>query len=269
MSDAPSDVRFAATPAGPIAYVRRGAGAPLLLIMGVGGHHGVWGEAFLDRLATRFDVVAMDNRGIGQSVRAEDGMSLDDLADDAVAVMNHLGWEAAHVMGISMGGAIAQVLALSDRDRVRSLVLGCTWAEGSDTWAPGVHKLVEASAAEDAATAGRLMFEANVSPGFAAGPGRLEEFLDVAAAVKVPGPVIGLQMNAAIVHDAAAGLASLDLPTLVIHGTADDVIKHEAGERLAAVVPGATLDLWDGVGHLFFWEQPERAADAVIKHALG
>lgn len=268
MADTP-DVQIAETPAGPLAYVRRGSGAPLLLVMGVGGHHGVWSEAFLDALAASFDVVAFDNRGIGDSMWAEPGMTLADLAGDAAAVMDHLGWESAHVMGISMGGAIAQVLALSHPERVRSLVLGCTWAEGSDAWAPGIGKLVEAAQADDAETAGRLMFEANVSPTFAAEPGRLEEFLAVAGATKVPGPVIGLQMNAAVVHDASARLAELAAPTLVVHGTADDVIKHQAGERLAAAIPGARLELWEGVGHLFFWEQPERAAEAVRTHALG
>lgn len=264
-----TDLKIADTPAGPLAYVRRGSGAPLLLIMGVGGHHGVWSEAFLDELATSFDVVAFDNRGIGESMWAEPGMTLDDLAGDARAMLDHLGWESAHVMGISMGGAIAQVLALAHPARVRTLTLGCTWAEGTDAWAPGIGKLAEAATSDDAETAGRLMFAANVSPAFAAKPGRFEEFAEVAGSVKVPGPVVLLQMNAAVVHDSSARLGELTMPTLVLHGTADDVIKHEAGERLAAAIPGARLDLWEGVGHLFFWEQPERAAAAVTAHALG
>lgn len=264
---AAADVLFAPSPSGELAYVRRGAGAPLLLIMGVAGHHGIWSEAFLDALGAHFDVVAFDHRGIGQSFRAEVGMTLDDMAGDAAAVMDHVGWGDAHVMGISMGGAIAQVLALAHPERIRTLTLGCTWAEGSDAWAPGIGKLVEAGMAPDPLTAGRLMFEANVSPTFAAEPGHLEEFLTVAGSVRVPSPVVGLQMNAAIVHDSTAQLGSLAMPVLVIHGSVDDVIKHEAGERLAAAIPGATFELWDGVGHLFFWEQPERAASAVIAHA--
>jgi pimeloyl-ACP methyl ester carboxylesterase len=113
------------------------------------------------------------------------------------------------------------------------------------------------------------MFAANVSPAFAAKPGRFEEFAEVAGSVKVPGPVVLLQMNAAVVHDSTSRLGELTMPTLVLHGTADDVIKHEAGERLAAAIPGARLELWEGVRHLFFWEQPERAAAAVTAHALG
>lgn len=264
-----AQIQFAQAADGPLAYVRRGEGPPLLLVMGVAGHHRMWGEEFLAALAEQFDVVAFDNRGIGESFRAASGFTLDDLAADAVAVMDHVGWDSAHVVGISMGGAIAQLVALDHPARVRTLTLGCTWAEGSDAWAPGVGKLAEAATSGDAATAARLMFEANVSPGFAAESGHFKEFTEIAGSVKVPGPVVLMQMNAAIAHDTTSRLGSLERPTLVVHGTADDVIKHEAGERLAAAIPGATLDLWDGVGHLFFWEQPQRAADAIAAHALG
>lgn len=268
-----TEIQYADTPAGRFAYVRsapaEGPGEPLLLIMGVAGHHRMWSEAFIARLAERFDVVAFDNRGIGSSFRAEAGFTLDDLAGDAAAVLDHLGWGSAHVMGISMGGVIAQELVLAHPERVRTLTLGCTWPDPADVWAPGVGKLAEAATSGDAALAAQLMFEANVSPAFAAESGRFEEFGTVAGSVKVPGPVVLMQMQAAAAHDALSRLVEVTAPTLVIHGTADDIILASAGERLAAAIPRATLDLWDGVGHLFFWEQPDRAAEAVTKHALG
>lgn len=273
MTETTSPVLYADTAAGPLAYVRRGpadgSGEPLLLVMGVAGHHLVWSEGFLAGLAERFDVVAFDNRGIGSSFRAEAPFTVGDLAADAVGVLDHLGWDSAHVVGISMGGVISQELALTHPERVRSLVLGCTWPGPGETWAPGVGKIAEAASSGDPVKAARLMFEANVSPTFAAEPGRFEEFTQVAAAVKVPGPVVLLQMQAAAAHDALDRLPALAVPTLVVHGTTDDVILSSAGERLAALVPDAKLDLWDGVGHLFFWEQPDRAAAAVTAHALG
>lgn len=268
-----TEIQYADTRAGRLAYVRsapaEGQGEPLLLIMGVAGHHRMWSETFIARLAERFDVVALDNRGIGSSFRAEAGFTLADLADDAAAVLDHVGWDSAHVLGISMGGAIAQVLVLAHPERVRTLTLGCTWPDPADAWAPGVGKLAQAATSGDAALAAQLMFEANVSPAFAAESGRLEEFGSVAGSVKVPGPVVLMQMQAASAHDALGRLAEVSVPTLVIHGTADDIILATAGERLAAAIPRASLDLWDGVGHLFFWEQPDRAAEAVTKHALG
>ncbi|MDO7868815.1 alpha/beta fold hydrolase [Nocardioides jiangxiensis] len=260
------EIQFAPTPAGDLAYVRRGSGSPLLLVMGVAGHHRMWSEEFLDALAEEHDVVAFDNRGIGQSFRAEPGFTLDDLAADAVAVLDHLGWETAHLMGISMGGAIAQVVALTHPGRVRTLVLGCTWPDGDDAWAPGVTKLADAANAGDALSSARLMFEANVSPACAAVPGRFEAFCEDAAAVKVPGPVILMQMGAAIAHHASDRLTGLALPTLVVHGTVDDVIKVEAGQRIADLVPDAGLALLEGVGHMFFWEAPSRSAEVVLAH---
>jgi len=261
-------IEYAETPEGPLAYVRRGSGEPLLLVMGVAGHHGMWGQAFLDGLAELFDVVAYDHRGIGESHRA-DPFTIPDLVGDAVAVLDHLGWDSAHVMGISMGGVVAQELALRMPGRVRRLVLGCTWPDPTDAWAPGVGKLAEAASSGDLTTAARLMFEANVSPAFAAEAGHFDDFTAAAAAVRVPGPVVFMQMRAAAAHDARDGLTSLKAPRLVLHGSADDVILTAAGKRLAALVPDARLEVWDGVGHLFFWEKPERAAEAVGAHLLG
>jgi len=265
-----TDVHYAQTPAGPLAYVRHGAGEPLLLVMGVAGHHRMWSQEFLDRLGERFDVVAFDHRGIGSSVRAEEQFTIPDLAADALAVMDQVGWDTAHAMGISMGGTVAQELALKEPERVRTLVLGCTWpgpVEGRP-WGQAVGDLATAASSGDPLIAARLMFEANVSAGFAAEPGRFEEFARVAGSIRVPGPVVLMQMVAASDHDATDRLDSLDVPTLVLHGTGDRVIRCEAGEALADLIPDADLELWPEVGHLFFYEQPERAASSVTEHCL-
>jgi 3-oxoadipate enol-lactonase len=263
-----SELEYADTPAGPLAYLRRGQGEPLLLIMGVAGHHRVWGSEFVDRLSERFDVVAYDHRGIGKSVRADEAFTIPDLAADAAAVLDHLGWDSAHVMGHSMGGTIAQELALAHPERVRTLTLASTWGGPGETWGPGVAALAAAGGGGDPETIVRGTFAANVSAGFAAGPGAFEQFAETIAAYRIPGPVVLMQMQAAAVHDALDRLDRLGTRTLVIHGTADEIVVRSAGERLAVHIPGAELELLDGVGHLPFWEQPDRSADLVIKHAL-
>jgi pimeloyl-ACP methyl ester carboxylesterase len=268
-----SELGYAEAPGGRLAYLRRGDGEPLLLIMGVGGHHRMWSEPFLAALAEDFDVVAFDHRGIGSSARADSEFAIADLSDDAAAVMDHLGWESAHVMGISMGGTVAQDLALRHPDRVRRLVLGCTWGgpgveEDENVWGPSVALLAQAGESGDLEAAARLMFAANVSPTFAAEPGRFEEFAEVAGSVTVPGPVIMMQMFAAAAFDAGDRLGDLDVPTLVVHGSVDEVILASAGKRLAGLIPGSRLEVFDQVGHLFFWEQPERAATVVASHLL-
>jgi pimeloyl-ACP methyl ester carboxylesterase len=264
-----SNLEYADTPAGPLAYLRSGQGEPLLLIMGVAGHHRVWSDRFIERLAERFDVVAYDHRGIGRSARADTAFTIPDLAEDAAAVLDHLSWDSAHVMGHSLGGTIAQELALAHPDRIRTLTLASTWGGPGETWGPGVLALAQAGTGGDPETIVRGTFAANVSARFAAGAGTFEAFAKTIATYRIPGPVVLLQMEAAAAHDALARLGELDHKTLVIHGTADEIIVRSAGERLSVQIPGAELELFDGLGHLFFWEQPDRSAELIIKHALG
>ncbi|KAA1419696.1 alpha/beta fold hydrolase [Nocardioides humilatus] len=232
----------------------------------------MWSEPFLAGLAEHFDVVAFDHRGIGRSRRVDGDFSVADLAGDAVAVLDAVGWETAHVLGASMGGAVAQELVLAHPERVRRLVLCCTWAGPEDaagaTW--GLHQpnFVASATCGERALAIDLMVEANLSSPFSAGEGRHEEFAAAATSVRVPGPVTVAQMRAAQAHDARDRLAGVATPTLVLHGTVDTVVLREAGERLAALIPGAALELFDGAGHLLFWEQPDRAAAAVTAHLL-
>lgn len=261
-----TDLQYAETAAGRLAYRRRGSGEPLLLLMGVAGHHGMWGEPFLAGLAEHFDVVAVDQRGIGSSARADAPFTLGDLAKDAVAVLDRLGWENAHVLGISLGGMVAQHVALDRPDRVRTLVLGCTQPDLTTT-GPAVTALADAASSGDPDTAARLLFAANVSPTFAAEPGRLRAFTETALSVRVPAPVVLLQLQASAAHDTVDRLSGLTVPTLVLHGTEDEIILAAGGERLAALIPGARLELVRGAGHLFFWEAPDLAVEAVVRHA--
>jgi pimeloyl-ACP methyl ester carboxylesterase len=272
--DTAEQIEYAATPAGQLAYTRRGSGEPLILIQGLAGHHGMWGEPFLSALAGRLDVVAFDHRGIGTSTRADEQFTLVDLADDTVAVMDHLGWDSAHVLGISMGGAIAQEVALRHPDRVRRLVLGCTSPgpgddHGVPVGGPGIGAFGEAVASGDPAVAARIMYAANVSAAFAGEPGHFEEFDQASRSVRVPAPVVMMQVAAAFGHDAIDRLPSLTTPTLVMHGTEDAIMLRSAGEWLASLIPDAKLELVEDAGHLFYWEQPERSAELVTEHLLG
>jgi 3-oxoadipate enol-lactonase len=111
-------------------YERAGSGEPLLMIQGMSGTHVAWGEPFLAPLREAFDVIAFDNRGIGLSAPIDGPFTIVDMAEDAAGLMDELGIESAHVVGISMGGMIAQDLALAHPDRLRSLTLGCTYSGG-------------------------------------------------------------------------------------------------------------------------------------------
>jgi pimeloyl-ACP methyl ester carboxylesterase len=250
-------------------YERRGDGEPLLLIQGMTGHSLHWGEPLLEALERHFELVLYDHRGVGRSAPYASPFTIADLATDAGALLEALEIERAHVLGISMGGMVAQELALASPERVLTLTLGATYCGG-----PGsrftddrvVNDLAMAILSGDAERKMRAGWNFNVSTSFATGEGNFERFSEVAAAYPVPVPMIMAQVQAIMAHDTSSRLGEIAAPTLVVHGTADQMLDASNGELVASLIPGARLELLDGVGHLFFWEQPEHTARLIAEH---
>ncbi len=119
------------TPGATLLYTRSGTGPPVLLIQGVGVVGNGWAPQ-VEELSDRFTLVSFDNRGIGGSINDDGRLTIEDMAADALAVVDALGFERFHVVGHSMGGVIAQALALSAPGRITSLAFLCTFAKGSD-----------------------------------------------------------------------------------------------------------------------------------------
>ncbi len=252
-------------------YERAGEGEPLLLIQGMSANHLAWGRPFSSLLQRDFDVIAFDNRGIGLSRPVTEAFTIAEMAADTAALLDALGIERAHVLGISMGGMIAQALALAYPERLRSLTLGCTYCggEGSQLMDPAdFQSLVEAMASGDQDRVFRAMYELNLSPGFRAEESRYDEFAAMAAALPAPRETIGLQVQAIAAHDTSARLPGLTTPTLVIHGTVDRVLGYPNGQLIASLIPGVRLETYEDVGHMFWWERPERSAELIRQHAL-
>ena len=253
-------------------WERTGSGEPLLLIQGMSGTHLSWGRPFLSLLERDFDCVVFDNRGIGNSGQAAGPFTIADLATDALTVMDAAGLDTAHVLGISMGGMTAQELALAAPDRLRSLTLGCTYpgGEGSSLLDPADGQvLLEAMASGNLDTVFKAMYEINLSPDFRAEESRFADFTAMASALPARQATVQLQLQAVVGHSAQERLAEIAAPTLVVHGTVDRMLPALNGELIAALVPGAELELLDDVGHMYWWEQPERAADLLRERALG
>lgn len=253
-------------------YERAGSGEPLLLVMGMAGTHRSWGRPFVDALRRSFDVVVYDHRGIGLSSRADAGFAIADLADDAAGLLDVLDWASAHVVGISMGGMVAQELALRHPERVRTLTLGCTYAGGEGsalTPEATFGKLGEAWGAGDRELALRVGWEVNVSPAFAADEEQYAAFREGALAVPAALPAIMAQIQAIAGHDTSERLGDIAAPTLVVHGTEDEMLPVSNAHQIAARMPEARLEILEGIGHLFFWERPEESARLVRDHALG
>jgi 3-oxoadipate enol-lactonase len=251
-------------------YERSGSGPPLLLIMGMSGSALHWGEPFLAALRRDFEVIVYDHRGVGASSRLNGPVTIAEMAADAAGLIEALGLESAHVVGISMGGMIAQELALAHPELVRTLVLGCTYCggAGSSLAAPEVlQALSEAMLSGDRERALRVAFDVNVSPPAAEDGEMYARFLEISEQRAVAIPVVMAQMQACMAHDTNARLAQLATPTLVVHGTADQMLPVANGRLIASRIPGSRLEILDGVGHLFFWEQPDRSAELVRAHA--
>jgi 3-oxoadipate enol-lactonase len=252
-------------------FERSGSGPPLLLIMGMSGTSLSWGEPFLELLREDFDVIAYDHRGVGASARLDGPLSIAQMGKDAADLLEALELDSAHVLGISMGGMVAQELALAHPERMRTLTLGCTYCGGAGatiTAPEVVQKLVAGMMSGDRQVALRTAWEVNVSPSVADDPAAYAAFLEIAARRAVAVEVIQAQMQACVEHDTSARLPELELPTLVVHGTDDQMLPVENGRQIASLIPGARLEVLDGAGHMFWVERPQRSAELVRAHAL-
>ena len=252
-------------------YERRGAGEPLLLIQGLGGNSLHWGEGFLGGLEDSFELILFDNRGAGRSGPLGEGEhTIADLASDALGLLDALEIESAHVVGISMGGMVAQELVLAAPQRVRTLTLGCTFPGGPEakmTDMEVVGLLAEAVLSGDDERTLRVGYEVMIAAEYGEQEGAYELYSELAGQYRAPIPVLMAQLAAIMGHDTSERLGEVQVPTLVIHGTEDRLMAVENGELIARLIPGAQLEVLEGSGHMFFWEQPERSAQLVREHA--
>lgn len=240
-----------------------GAGEPVLLIHGLGYHSEMWRE-LVRPLSSRWRTVRFDNRGVGRSTVPTEPFSVEDMAGDAVAVLDAAGVRRAHVFGVSLGGVIAQELALEYPERVRSLVLGCTHPGGpqSAPFAPDALELLADRTNMSPAEAARAAVPFVYAPTTPAD--RIAA--DLALRAEWPTDPAGYagQLAASTTYRGSyARLGRLRVPTLVLHGTADRLVNPENARILAAAIPGARLELLPGASHLFYADSPERSLEVI------
>ena len=248
-----------------IAWERHGRGAPLLLIHGLG--YARWGwEPVLPGLAERFDVVLFDNRGIGESDAPPGPYTAAEMADDAIQALDEAGVDRAHVVGTSLGGMVAQELALGYPDRVDRLVLACTTPGG-----PNAHPMpqqtvavmAEAATLEPAVALRRFVENALAPATVAEHPELVDRILAHRIATAKDPVAWAAQAAAGATFDAFERLGALAAPALVQHGDEDVVVDPRNADLLVELLPDAHLERLPGTGHLFFWEAPERFVSSV------
>jgi len=262
---------FAASKDGlKLRYEIRGSGAPVALIMGFIGSGHAWSERFLNLLEKHFKLVVIDNRGTGESDKPDVAWTLQNMADDIAAVLDHAKLPQTHIFGISMGGMIAQEYALAYPDRVQRLVLGCTNC-GMSHSTPGkpedLARLMPQPGMSPA-DAARAAFSVACGKAFTAseaGQKFIEEQLTEAAKYPVTPPHTFVRQFGAISgFDSYARLARIKAPTLILQGDDDAIVPVQNADVLNQTIAGSRKHILRGIGHMFFWEAPEEATRVAI-----
>jgi pimeloyl-ACP methyl ester carboxylesterase len=240
-----------------IAWAERGEGPPLLLIHGLGYASWGWGPV-LEPLAERFRVLTFDNRGIGGSDRPPGPYTARMLAEDGIAVLDAAGVVRAHVVGTSLGGMAAQELALGWPERVDRLVLACTTPGG-----PSSHPMPEATVRLitqplDLPREERFRVFVRNALSEPYDEDVVEEITALRLEEAQPLEAWQAQAAAGMGFDASDRVGNIAAPTLVLTGTADEVVDARNSDLLAERIAGARLERFEGCGHLFFWQEPER-----------
>jgi pimeloyl-ACP methyl ester carboxylesterase len=258
-----------------IAYERRGTllggGKPwLVLVQGLGFDRNGW-EPVVGRLRRHFRLVLVDNRGSGDSVPSTERFTVADMARDVIAVLDHAGIEHAHILGLSLGGMIAQEVAAGYPDRVDGLVLAATtpgWPVGYPMPPASLALLADQRRLPPADAVRRQVVNALSARTVAEHP----ELVDRLVAHVLARPTA----QASWVAQAAAGAryaggalhGRIRARTLVLQGDADSVVDPRNAQVLVDRIPDSRVVMFPGRGHLFFWEDPDGFVAAVTSFLL-
>jgi pimeloyl-ACP methyl ester carboxylesterase len=247
-------------------YDLQGTGEPLVLIHGAQGDRSMF-SGLVPVFAKQFQVLTFDQRGSGQSEKPDMDYSIALLADDTAALMDHVGFASAHIIGVSMGGMIAQELVLRHPQKVRSLVLGCTTPGGPKAVRLGGEALTKAYSTTpmSAEERGKALAEAAFTKGYIEQhPEIIPAMIEARRQRPIDPVALGHRMKAAYAHNTYDRLPQIACPTLVITGKDDALISWENSQILADRIPGAQLVLLEPAGHVFWTEQPEQSIEAIL-----
>jgi len=247
-------------------YEEHGSGFPLLLINGLGSDHLEWPHQ-IPAFEARFRVLVFDNRGTGMTGVPPGPYTTAQMADDAASLLRDLGIARAHVLGVSLGGMIAQEVALRHPDLVEGLVLACTGPGGPLSVRPSPEAMAAfalAKGGDPEAELRRMLPFLYSDTCIRERPGEIEGFVRRRLDHPTPPEGYQAQLSAAVTHDASSRLERIRAKTLVITGDADRLVDCENALRIAGRIPGAALVVLPGAPHRLFAE----TADAFNREVL-
>ncbi|MBI3636804.1 MAG: alpha/beta fold hydrolase [Candidatus Rokubacteria bacterium] len=240
-------------------YEESGAGDPLVLIMGLSGDHLAWGFQ-VPAFAERYRVIAFDNRGVGQSGQPDIEYTIPRMAEDTRVLMDALGIERAHVLGVSMGGMIAQELTLRHPTRVRTLQIHCSMArpDGHMRALLEAWRTIRAALPPEPAmrTVATYLFAPTT---YDERPEFVELVIQSGLANPYPQSLTGFlrQCGAVATHDTLDRLGAIRCPALVSVGEEDILVPARFSRHVAEKIPHAEFETIANAGHVYFWEKPD------------
>jgi pimeloyl-ACP methyl ester carboxylesterase len=248
-------------------YEIHGEGEPLVLIAGIGVGLWVWFKQ-VPAFSQKFQTIVFDNRGAGQSDKPAYPYSARMMADDVAGLLKSLRIERAHIVGVSLGGFIAQEFALAYPQMTRSLILGCTSFGGPNHVAPSQETLMALASLEGLNTEERA--RRNLHLGFSphyitTHADEVERIIQMYLANPIPPFAYLNQLQAAINFNTESRVSEITVPTLVITGDQDQLVPAENSRNLAVKIPNANLVMIEGAGHSVFIERAEEFNQAVIE----
>ncbi|MBD3227633.1 MAG: alpha/beta fold hydrolase [Candidatus Lokiarchaeota archaeon] len=250
-------------------YEQYGEGDPLIMIMGLSANLDWWSPAFLDPIKKKYKIILFDNRDAGRSENVEKDYEIKDMATDIVELMEKLNIEKADILGISMGGMIAQELVLNYPDRVNKLILASTNCGTPKSILPS--KKVMAELTKDRRGRGEeeiiedfinLLYTDQFI-------GENPEFIKNVKIKMLKAPIKAdaykRQIKALLKFNTGRRLKDIKTPTLVIHGKKDILLPPKNSEIIANLLPNAELQYFENSGHALFSHEPEKSSEAVLK----
>lgn len=251
-----------------IYYESHGAENPLIMIMGLGGNSCWWGDALIDEISKVSRAIIFDNRGTGRSEDPDEEFTVKTLADDVAGLMDALNIQKANILGISLGGMIAQEFVLHYPQKVGKLILcstNCGVVKSIPPSAEVIGALIKPREGRPEEEIIKDTIPFLFSDDFVRkNPDSVDAMIKNVLKYPTSPKTFQRQLNALMTFDSYEGLSSVTSETLVMHGKKDILVPPQNGEIIAGRIPGAKIELFDDSAHALFSQEPAPVVNALI-----
>jgi len=249
-------------------YEIHGEGVPLTMIMGLGANSEWWEEDLINRLKNHFKVILFDNRGTGRSEDPGEDFTLKMLADDVAKMLENLGINKTNLLGISMGGMIAQEIALNYPEKIMKLVLCSTYCGGSKSVQPSPEIVKILSKPREGRPIEEIIDEMvdllYTSEFISNNPDKINEARKNMRKYPISNENYQRQGKAIFSHNTCRKLKNIEIPTLIMHGKKDRLLPPKNGEILHGFIPNSELAMFENTAHALFAQEPDRVIPKAI-----